>query len=302
MNKIGIVVTDPDDWTAAAMIKEAEKRGFETFLPGLGKTETSVGKSVRHRSEGISLSDMDAIIIRDMGPGKNDAHVFRFDVLRELEDSGVIIINSPAAIQNAANKFHASCLFSKAGLSIPETFVAQETETALQMIGQMKDVVIKPVFGYKGMGILRVKDDTVIGPDGTTTGTTVQDLVSGYMDEKGMVYIQEFIENPGKDIRAFVVDGRVIGSIYRKAPDGWWLNNLSQGGTPQKCKLTKEQEKMCIDAAGAIGALYAGVDLIEGKKGCFVLEVNATPSGAGIYKSLNINVAEHIMDALENKL
>ena len=302
MKKLGIVATDPDDWTADALVQEARKRGFKTFCLNLGKLETSIGKDIEHIADGVKLTELDAIIIRDMGPGKNDAHVFRFDVLQELEKSGKIMINPPAAIQNAANKFHASCLISKAGISTPETFVSQETETAIKVIEKMKDAVVKPVFGYKGIGIKRIKNNKVIGPDGTPEKTTVYDFLSESINEKGIAYIQEFMENPGRDIRAFVVDGKVIGAIYRKAPDGWWLNNLSQGGTPQRCELTKEQEKMCIDAAGAIGAVFAGVDIIENGDRCFVLEVNATPSGAGIYKSLNINVAEHIIDTIENRL
>ncbi|WP_406659692.1 tetrahydromethanopterin:alpha-L-glutamate ligase [Methanolobus sp. ZRKC3] len=302
MKKLAIVVTDPKDWTANALMQEAERRGFETYYPNLEKLETSIGKDIEHKTNGINLSEMDAVIIRDMGTGKNDAHVFRFDVLQELEESGVIIINPPVAIQNAANKFHSSCLISKAGIPTPKTFVSQETEPGLKIIETLKDVVVKPVFGFKGIGIKRIKNNEVIGPDGTLEKTTVYDLVSGIIENKGMVYIQEFIENPGQDIRAFVVDGKVIGAIYRKAADGWWLNNLSQGGTPERCELTEKQEKMCIDAARAIGAVFAGVDIIESDKGCFVLEINATPSGAGIYKSLNINVAEHIIDTIENRL
>ncbi|WP_094228382.1 tetrahydromethanopterin:alpha-L-glutamate ligase [Methanolobus psychrotolerans] len=302
MKKLGIVVTDPTDWTADALIQEARKRDFETFCPDLGKMETSIQKNIEHMTSEINLLELDAIIIRDIGPVKNDSHVYRFNVLQQLEESGVTIINSPAAIQNAANKFNASCLISKAGIPTPETFVTQETEKAMKITETLEDVVIKPVFGYKGIGIKRIKKNEVIGPDGIPEKTTAYDFVCGHIEEKGMVYIQEFIENPGRDIRAFVVDGKVIGAIYRNAPEGWWLNNLSQGGTPQECRLTEEQENMCIGAAGAIGAVFAGVDIIESKEGCFVLEVNATPSGAGIYKSLNINVAEYIIDSIENRL
>jgi tetrahydromethanopterin:alpha-L-glutamate ligase len=299
MKKLGIVVTDPHDWTAQALIQEAGKRGFETFCPDLGQIETSIGNSVSHKAGDVCLSELDAIIIRDMGPGKNDAHVFRFDVLRELEQSGVLIVNPPAAIQNAANKFYASCMMADAGIPTPETFVIQEAAKALEIIDKFGDAIIKPVFGYKGIGINRIKNGIVLAPDGTKDEINAEDLVNQIIDEKGMLYIQEFIENSGQDIRAFVVDGKVIGAIYRKAPQGWWLNNLSQGGTPVACELTAEQERMCIDAAETIGAMYAGVDIIESEKGYFVLEINATPSGAGIYKSLNINVAEHIITAID---
>ncbi len=302
MKKLGIFITDPQDWTAEALIKEAEKRNIETFCPDMGKIGTSVTDRVEHRAVDIDLSELDAMIIRDMGTGQNDAHIFRFDVLRDLERNGILIINSPAAIQNAANKFHSSCLIANAGISTPKTFVTQEVNVALKLIDDLGDVVIKPVFGYKGIGIVRIKGNKVIAPDGTKEKTPVFDLVNNIIKEKGILYIQEFIESSGKDIRAFIVDDNVIGAIYRKAPDGWWLNNLSQGGTPQACELSGEQHEMCIEAARAVGAFFAGVDIIENEKGCFVLEVNATPSGAGIYKSLNINVAEHILNAIEYRI
>ncbi|MDK2826605.1 MAG: tetrahydromethanopterin:alpha-L-glutamate ligase [Methanolobus sp.] len=302
MKKLGIVVTDPHDWTAQALMQEAERKGFKTYYPDLGQIETSIGSSVSHKAGEICLSELDAIIIRDMGPGKNDAHVFRFDVLRELEQRGILVVNPPAAIQNAANKFYASCLMAGSGIPTPRTFVSQEVEKTFKIIDELDDVVIKPVFGYKGIGINRIKEGIVLAPDGSKEKTNPEDLVNRIIDEKGMLYIQEFIENSGQDIRAFVVDGKVIGAIYRKAPQGWWLNNLSQGGTPLACELTANQERMCIDAAETIGAMYAGVDIIESDKGSFILEVNATPSGAGIYKSLNINVAEHIITAIYSRL
>lgn len=302
MKQLGIVVTDRNDWTADALIKQADKSGFKTCLPDLGKIRTTIDRKTRHSTPDTDFSELDAIIIRDMGQGKNDAHIFRFDVLQELEKNGTLIVNPPAAIQNAANKFHTSCLLSEAGVPTPLTFVTQQTEEAADIIGKLGDAVIKPVFGYKGIGIKRIQGEDVINTDGSVEKNGMRKLVSSCMEEKGILYIQEFIHNPGQDIRAFVVNGNVAGAIYRKAAPGSWLNNLSQGGTSEKCELTEEQENMCIKAAEAVGAIYAGVDLIESDKGCFILEVNATPSGAGIYKSLNVNVAEYIIDTIKNML
>ncbi len=300
--KLGIVVTDTCDWTADALMKEARRKGFESYYIDLGKVETCIGKNIEHRFRDMDLSELDAIIVRDMGSGKNDAHVFRFDVLQELERNGVIVINPPSAIQNAANKFHASCLIADAGIPTPVTFVSQRTEAALDKIEELGDVVVKPFFGYKGIGIWRVKNGRVISPDGKEERTSVHDLVEKLMQQKGIIYIQEFIENPGRDIRAFIIDGNVKGAIYRKASSGWWLNNLSQGGTAQACELTDEQRRMCVDASRATGAVFAGVDMIENDNVCHVLEVNATPSGAGIYKSLKVNVAEDIIATVDNKI
>jgi len=120
-----------------------------------------------------------------------------------------------------------------------------------------------------------------------------------------MLYIQEFIENPGRDIRAFVVGGVAIGAIYRKAASGSWVNNLSQGGSADRCVLTDEQKELAEKASLAIGTTFAGVDIIEGyvkESSPKILEVNGTPSGKGIYDAWGINPAEHIVEYINNIL
>ena len=170
MKKIGIAITDPEDWTARALINAARKKGFSPFALDLRTAEVSINsttqksmvqsqKSAVHFKAGdLSLSDLDAIIVRDVGAGAFEGVSFRFDILRELEAEGVPVINSPEAIQNAANKYHASYLLAKAGLSAPETIAVQNLEAALRVISRFGDSVIKPVFGYKGKDIARIKE------------------------------------------------------------------------------------------------------------------------------------------------
>ena len=114
-----------------------------------------------------------------------------------------------------------------------------------------------------------------------------------------LLYLQEFIPNPGRDIRVFVVNNKVIGSIYRIAPEGSWINNLSQGGTAKSCKLTAEQEKLSLKASKVIGTTYAGVDIIEGDRP-YVIEINGTPSGKGIFEACGVDVTIGIIEYLKD--
>ena len=170
MKKIGIVITDPDDWTAGALINAARIKGFSPYALDLRTAEVSINSAVpnstaRFKAGDLSLSDLDTIIVRDVGAGAFEGVSFRFDILRELEAGGVPVINSPEAIQNAANKYHASYLLAKAGLPAPETIAVQNLEAALRVVSRFEDSVIKPVFGYKGKDIARVKngDNSVFG-------------------------------------------------------------------------------------------------------------------------------------------
>ena len=119
------------------------------------------------------------------------------------------------------------------------------------------------------------------------------------VESRGMIYLQEFVtvaSGSPRDIRAFVVDGRLQGAIYRNAPPGEWISNLARGGHPTSCPITEELEDLAVRSARAVGAVYCGVDLLERKEGLTVIEVNGTPSAKGIYEALVIDVTEAIAE------
>ncbi len=294
--QIGIAITNPSDWTATALIAAAKQKNITPITLNLQNVEVKIQNGVHYSANDTDLSELDAVIVRDVGAGTLEGVSFRFDILRQLEMNGTPVINTPQAIQNAANKYHSTCLLAQANLPVPQTRAVQSTEGALNALAEFGDAVIKPVFGYKGIGIVRIKDGTAFHPTNEPRPEPIEQLIDELIREKEMLYIQEFIANPGRDIRAFVVNGSVIGAIYRTAADGSWLNNLSQGGTAARCVLSQEQEEICIRAAETIGTVFAGVDIIEGPNGPVILEVNGTPSGAGIYEAWGINAAEQIID------
>jgi len=157
-------------------------------------------------------------------------------------------------------------------------------DVALAAIRDWGRAVVKPIFGFKGMDIHCVVDDE----------HSVK-LLRSVIDTRGVLYLQRFISNPGRDIRVFVVGGDVPSAIYRLAPPGSWINNLSRGGSHKRCEVTGEIAGLAVEAAGAVGAVYAGVDLIEGEDGLQILEVNGTPSIRGIYEACGVNVAQDIV-------
>ncbi|MBU4139712.1 MAG: RimK family alpha-L-glutamate ligase [Euryarchaeota archaeon] len=287
MKTIGIAVTDPHDWTGVALCNSVTCSGMKPVMFSFSSATSDVLSGKIHAGK-LELSALDAIIVRDLGPAEQNGAALRFDILCQLKDSGVAVINPPEAIALAANKYVSSCLFQKNGIPTPRTVVTGDVDAALGALSSFGRAVVKPVFGYKGIGVECVKND----PRGETK-------LRMLLEKNGMLYIQEFIRNPGRDIRVFVVDGEVKGSIYRIAPIGSWINNLSQGGNAKVCALTQEQEKIALKAAKVTGTVYAGVDIIEGDRD-YVLEINGTPSGKGIFEACGVDVTVGIAEYVFN--
>ncbi len=287
MKKIGIAVTDPDDWTGVALCNSVTRSGMQPVVFSFSSATSDI-RSGKIYAGKIELTGLDAIIVRDLGPAEQNGAGLRFDILCQLKENGVAVINPPEAIAWAANKYISSCLFQKSGIPTPRTVVTGEMDAALLALSSFGRAVVKPVFGYKGIGVECVRDD----PHGEAK-------LRMLLEKNGMIYMQEFVRNPGRDIRAFVVDGEVKGSIYRIAPAGSWINNLSQGGRAQVCELSREQERIALKAAHVTGTVYAGVDIIEGERD-YVLEINGTPSGKGIFEACGVDVTQGIAEYVFN--
>ena len=278
----GIVVSDPEDWTAKSLRTAFLKRGSEADFLNFSELTAFIGPEVRLTSRGVSLTDIDGLVVRDLGRGKPVDVAFRFEMLHALKDIGISVINPPEAIARAANKLGTTLALERAGVPTPVTATTSSLKAALEFLAKYKKVVSKPLFGYKGRGIVLLTEE-----DETVLRTT--------LESQGIVYLQEFIhlENP-RDIRAFVVNGEVMGAIYRVAPVGAWISNLAKGGRAEPCPVTDELRDLAVRACRAVGAVYSGVDLLETSEGLKVIEVNGTPSGKGIYDALRVDVTEAI--------
>ncbi|VVB72940.1 Tetrahydromethanopterin:alpha-L-glutamate ligase [uncultured archaeon] len=285
--RIGIVVSDPMDWTAQGLLSSFVRKGEDAFFLNFSELSSSILQDLTLQCNGTDLLHLDALVVRDLGRRGAVDVSFRFEILQALVDKGIPVINPPQAIARAANKFAASRALQEAGVPTPRTAVTTSLIEAQKLLHDFKRAVSKPLFGYKGRDIVLLQDGD--GPD----LASLQSIVGA----QGLVYLQEFIPSDSpRDIRAFVVDGRILGAIYRRAPPGQWISNLARGGRATACPLTPELEELATKAAGAVGAVYCGVDLLETVDGLKVIEVNGTPSGKGIFEALSVDVTEAIAD------
>ncbi len=286
MKTVGIAVTDPHDWTGLALCNALKHYGMNPVPFNFSEATSNISKGKIYAGE-ADLTAIDAVVVRDLGPATQNGAAFRFDIICHLKELGIPVINSPEAIARAANKHVSSFLFQRNGIPTPKTLVTNNMQEAIDALSSFTCAVVKPVFGYKGIDVERVEDDD-----------KGRQRLKALLEKNALLYMQEFIPNPGRDIRVFVVNNKVVGSIYRIAPARGWINNLSQGGSAKPCVLTNEQERLGLKATEVTGTVYAGVDIIEGDMD-YVIEINGTPSGKGIFEACGVDVTMKIVEYLD---
>jgi RimK family alpha-L-glutamate ligase len=201
-------------------------------------------------------------------------------------------MNSARAIERSVDKFYTTALLQEAGLPTPETVVCETPSDAMAAAVTMGDVVIKPIFGSMGRGMVRVSDPDVAFR-----------VVRALEQLHTVFYVQRAVDHGGRDVRVFVVGGRVVGAIERQAPEGHWRTNVSLGGSARPFELPPAWEQLALGATAAIGADYAGVDLLPSRDGTvFVLEVNGIPGWHGLKQATGIDVAAAIVDHLAERV
>ena len=274
-----------DGWHVRDLRRAAEELGHRTALVDFRKLKAGAG------GPASDLDGFDAVIVRTMPPGSLEQVVFRMDVLHRLEARGVPVLNPPRALEVCIDKFLAAARLEAAGLRVPPTAVCQSSDDALEAFARLGgDVIVKPIFGSEGRGMMRIAD-----PDlAWRTFRTLERL-------QHVIYLQQFIAHPGWDLRVFVLGGRVLAGMRRSTRDGW-RTNVAQGGRGEPARVGPEEEQLALRAVEALGAHAAGVDLLPRPGGgWFVLEVNAVPGWRALAPVAGVDVASAVVRFLANE-
>ncbi len=287
-----LLVSDQRDWHARQMeaaFTVAGARVERVDLADCGFDTSS--------SSGLSLPVLgsrlpDAVHVRTLSAGSFEAVTKRLGVLHALTKVGVTVWNDARAIERCVDKSMTSFLLGQAGVPTPPTWTTESAEAARALIEREAPrgpLVLKPLFGAQGKGLrlIRVPED-LPGPE----------------EMAGVYYLQQFQSNATQgftDYRLFVLHGRVIGAMMRRAAT--WITNVKQGGEPLAVAPDPKMERLAIAAAEAVGAEIAGVDVLVTAHGApTVLEVNSMPAWSGLQKVSKRNIAEAIASALMDEL
>lgn len=276
-----IITPNPNDPEVQLLRNEFNKRGYEVqyFIPSTIKVKVNISK---FEDQFINLEPK-RILVRGFGANVTQKIFFRLDILRVIEEYGIRLINSRDSLEIASDKFLTSVFLEKHNIPTPKTIVCEDPHDALQMYEELgKDVIIKPLFGSKGIGISRLNDrgfaENVI-------------LTLGQLNE--VFYLQEFIEHYNRDIRIFVIGNEAIAGMYRVSDN--WKTNVYAGAEVKPIELTSELKELAVKSAQITKTEIAGVDILESEEGYYVIEVNSIPGFTALQKVTDINIPEKVI-------
>jgi RimK family alpha-L-glutamate ligase len=289
--KIGIVTRNRNSWSSTQLREALAKHNISHVCFTFPLLAARVGyKPYLSNGSNQILEDMSGLIIRPIGRGSLEEIVFRMDILYRLERLGMYIVNPPEAIEHCVDKYDILTILEEKGIPVPRTAVTENVQKALSAFDELGgDVVVKPIFGSRGIGSTRVTDADV--------ALTVFRAITFY---HGVIYLQEFVHHGVSDIRAFVVGDRVIAAMRRVANS--WKTNYSIGAHPEPTQLDNNLEQLAINSSRAIRCKIAGVDILESPSGPVVVEVNSQPGWKGLQTVTKANIADEIVSFVLSEL
>ncbi|MEM7164313.1 MAG: RimK family alpha-L-glutamate ligase [Planctomycetota bacterium] len=285
--RIAVLSRSEEFHSTRRLLEQARARGHEAHLLQILHARLRVTDKLDCFFDGAACPAVDAVVPR-IGTFFPE---FALTQLRALESAGVWSLNSSRAIETARDKLRAAIELAANGIPVPRTVLVKDLDqldVAIDDVGGAP-VVIKPISGSQGRGVM-------LGP----THESAISILEGMIFQSREVLVQEFVtDHSGSDLRVLVLDGVPVVTVRRRASEGRFRTNFHRGGSLERVATIADVEELAVRAAGAVGLRFAGVDLVLGKNGPQVLEVNPSPGWQGIESALGVDIATLVVQCLE---
>ncbi|MBS0235871.1 MAG: 30S ribosomal protein S6--L-glutamate ligase [Proteobacteria bacterium] len=286
---IVVLASDHNLYSNARLMEAGAMRGHNMIFINVRNCYMNIshGHPEIYYRGGEKLQKIDAVIPR-LRPSVT---FYGCALTRQFHAIGAYCLNDASAIAKSRDKLMSMQVLASRGIQMPVTGFANSPEVTkhvIKMVGGAP-LIVKLLEGTQGMGVVLAE-----------TNKAAESVINAFKSLKANILVQEFIkESKGKDIRCFVIDGKVVGAMERSAAEDEFRANLHLGGTSRPIKLTKEQRKIAIAATDAFGLKVAGVDIIQSDSGPKVLEVNSSPGLEGIEHATGNDIAGHMIECVE---
>jgi ribosomal protein S6--L-glutamate ligase len=289
--KIAVLSQRKSLYSTCRLVEAAKQRGHEVRVVDPLRCYMSINSQqpvIYYR--GKLLTDLDAVI-----PRIGASILFYGSALvRQFESMGIFTLNTSAAISCARDKLRSMQLLASKGIAMPRTGFAHapdDIKGAVKMVGGAP-LVIKLLEGTQGIGVVLAE-----------TGQAAESVIDAFWGLQANILIQEYIkEAGGSDLRCFVIGGKVVAAMLRRAREGEFRSNLHRGGRAVKIKLSPAERAIAVRATKAVGLDVAGVDILRSARGPLVIEVNSSPGLEGIEATSGRDIAAVMIQYVEQRV
>lgn len=289
--KLGILSAAPRCYSTKRLREAAVQRGHKVKV--LNTLRFTI--DLQHNQpdlyfRGKEISEYDAVLPR-IG---SSITYFGTAIVRQFEQMGVYSANSANGITNSRDKLRALQILSRHDIGIPRTTFVRDRGDVLPAIERVggAPVIIKLLEGTQGVGVILAESEKI-----------AEAIVETLQSAKQNVLIQKFVaESKGRDVRAFVVGDQVVGAMRRVAQGTEFRSNVHRGGQTEAIQLDEQYEQTAVRAAQIMGLRVAGVDMLEGKKGPQIMELNSSPGLEGIEGATGLDIAGAIIDFMASQV
>ncbi len=275
-------------YSTQSLIQAAQRKGHEVQVMDHLMCNIVIEKNKPQLFIGLDpLSQVDAVIPR-IGASATE---YGAAIIRQLECMGIFTTVGSEALLKARNKLHSMQFLASNGIDVPKTGISAGDYCAGSIYNEISQdkAIIKLLSSTQGLGVILAQN--------RSQGLSI---VEGFHRVGEDVLIQEFIQDArGSDIRAFVVDGKIVGSMVRQAVAGEFRSNIHRGASSYVVRLTEEERYIALRSAELLNLSVAGVDILRSKRGPLVLEVNASPGLEGIEGTTGVDIAGKIIEFIE---
>jgi ribosomal protein S6--L-glutamate ligase len=286
--RIAVLSRNSNLYSTRRLVEAIENRGHQALVIDHLKCDIVIEPNDPHiLYRGSRLEGIDAIIPR-IGASVT---FYGTAVVRQFEMMNVFSATESQAIVRSRDKLRSLQILSRAGIGMPKTAFTNYSNKEHRLVDEIggAPIIIKLLEGTQGLGVVLAE-----------TRKAAQSVVEAFNGIKARIILQEFIkESRGADIRAFVVNGEVVGAMKRQGKEGEFRSNLHRGGTASVIKLSRTERSMALKAASVLGLGIAGVDMLQSDRGPLIMEVNSSPGLQGIETATGLDIAEKIIEYIE---
>lgn len=289
--KIVVLSRNPKLYSTQKIVEAGEKRNHEMVILDHTKCDIIIEKkkpAILYKNE--LVTGVDAVIPR-IGASVT---FYGTAVVRQFEMMKIFTAVESQALVRSRDKLRSLQILARAGLGLPKTAFTNYSKDVSNIIKSVggAPLIIKLLEGTQGLGVVLAE-----------TANAAESVLEAFNGLKARVIVQEFIkEAKGADVRAFVVDGVVVGAMKRQGKEGEFRSNLHRGGSAAIIELSDDEENAALKAARVMGLGVAGVDMLQSERGPLILEVNSSPGLEGIEKATGTDIAKKIINYVERNV